>query len=202
MHSFVQGLVLGFSIAAPVGPIGLLCIRRSLAEGRLAGFISGLGAATADAVYGAIAALGLTALMAALTAQRDWLQLGGGVFLVYLGIATLRAPARPRESEAKPAAATNLRTAYFSVFVLTLTNPMTILSFLAMFAGLGPGGNAGWIVVGVFTGSAAWWWLLSFAAAWFSGKLRPGGLRAINLTSGAVISTFGAWQLASLALRQ
>lgn len=198
MQTFLKGLVLGFSIAAPVGPIGLLCIRRSLADGRLAGFVSGLGAASADAVYGAIAALGLTALMHALEAHRFWLQLGGGIFLVYLGIATLRA--QPRPAEAKAAAAPNLWGAYFSVFALTLTNPMTILSFLAMFAGLGIDRGPGWLVAGVFIGSAAWWWLLSLAAGGLGARLQRGGLHAVNLASGAMIAGFGAWQLvASLA---
>lgn len=200
MHSFLKGLVLGFSIAAPVGPIGLLCIRRSLADGRLAGFVSGLGAATADAVYGALAALGLNALMAALQAQRFLFQLGGGIFLLYLGVATLRAV--PRPTEAKAAAAPNLRAAYFSVFALTLTNPMTILSFLAMFAGLGLDGGPGWLVLGVFVGSAAWWWLLSLAAGWLGARLQRGGLRAVNLASGALIAGFGAWQLALLLAKK
>ena len=193
MHPLLKGLVLGCSIAAPVGPIGVLCIRRSLANGRLVGFVSGLGAATADAVYGAIAALGLNAIMSALQAQRVWLQLGGGAFLIYLGVATLRA--QPRPIAASSSAAPNLLAAYFSVFALTLTNPMTILSFLAIFAGLGVGTGAGWLVLGVFLGSAAWWWLLSFAAGWLGGRLQRGGLRAVNLVSGAVIAGFGIWQL-------
>jgi threonine/homoserine/homoserine lactone efflux protein len=194
-------MILGFSIAAPVGPIGLLCLRRSLAEGRLAGFVSGLGAATADAVYGAIAALGLNALMTALEAQRFWLQLGGGGFLVYLGVATLLAARPAVEVGAQPVAAPNLRAAYFSGFALTLTNPMTILSFLAMFAGLGASGGAGWLVLGVFLGSTAWWWLLSFAAGRLGARLHGGGLRAVNLASGAILAGFGAWQVAALAMK-
>src|SRR6185369_560193 len=141
MSNLLKGLVIGFSIAAPVGPIGLLCIRRSLTNGRVAGFVSGLGAATADALYGVVAALGLTAITSALLAHQSWLQLGGGGFLVYLGVTTLRAA--PPAAAPRATAPTNLRSAYFSVLVLTLTNPMTILSFLGIFAGLGIGdGNS------------------------------------------------------------
>src|SRR5437868_1618115 len=126
MSPFLQGLVIGFSIAAPVGPIGLLCIRRSVAHGRAAGFVSGLGAATADALYGVVAALGLTAVTTALLAHRAWLQLGGGIFLVGLGIATFRS--RPPTSAAREAETARLPAAYASTLALTLTNPMTILS--------------------------------------------------------------------------
>ncbi len=203
MPNFLQGLAIGFSIAAPVGPIGVLCIRRSIAHGRLAGFVSGLGAASADAIYGAVAALGLTALMNALLAFQRPLQLAGGIFLVGLGVATMRRG--PAGAEAQPPAGTNLATAYFSILALTLTNPMTILSFLGIFAGLGlgsgPGGApeamaAGRLVLGVFLGSTAWWLLLSAVAHGLGARLQPGGLRALNLTSGLVIAGFGAWQLA------
>ncbi len=203
MPAFLKGLLLGFSIAAPVGPIGLLCIRRSLAHGRLAGFVSGLGAATADACYGLVAALGLTAITHALVGHRAWLQLGGGIFLLYLGIATLRA--RPPAAEARVAPAPNLSTAYLTILVLTLTNPMTILSFLGIFAGLGVGASTGgaWpacrLVAGVFLGSATWWLLLGSAAGWLGRRLDHGGLRILNLASGLVIAAFGAWQLLSLA---
>jgi len=204
MQTLVKGLAIGFSIAAPVGPIGLLCIRRSLADGRLAGFVSGLGAATADALYGLVAALGLTAVMHALVAHRVWLQVGGGGFLLYLGTATLLAKP-PAVGGANPlAAAANLRAAYFSVFALTLTNPMTILSFIGIFAGLGLGASAGgatpacWLVTGVFLGSAAWWLLLSTVAGWLGRHLQHSGLRFMNLASGLIIGGFGVWQLAKL----
>lgn len=199
MPNFLKGLVIGFSIAAPVGPIGLLCIRRSLTNGRVAGFVSGLGAATADALYGVVAALGLTAISNALLAHRSWLQLGGGAFLIYLGVATLRRPAPA--AAARAATASNLGADYLSVFGLTLTNPMTILSFLGIFAGLGVGDSTGgalpacWLVLGVFLGSAAWWLLLSSAAGWLGRRLQQGGLRALNLASGLIIAGFGAWQL-------
>lgn len=201
MPTLLKGLVIGFSIAAPVGPIGLLCIRRSLTDGRAAGFVSGLGAATADALYGLIAALGVTAVMNALVEQRAWLQLGGGAFLLYLGVATLRA--KPAGTAVRTSAAPNLRAAYFSILALTLTNPMTILSFIGIFAGLGIGASAGGarpacdLVFGVFLGSAAWWLLLSTAAGWLGRRLQHGGLRALHLASGLTIAAFGLWQLAT-----
>lgn len=198
--AFFKGLLIGFSIAVPVGPIGMLCLRRSLTQGRLAGFVSGLGAATADALYGIIAALGLTAVTSTLLAYRFWLQLGGGLFLLYLGGAMLRA--RPRPIEARPASsAVGLGAGYLSTLVLTAANPMTILSFLGIFAAVGVGTSAGgaWaaclMVAGVFVGSGVWWLLLSTAAGWLGTRLQQGGLRVLNVLSGLVIVGFGAWQL-------
>lgn len=198
----LKGLVIGFSIAAPVGPIGLLCIRRALSAGRAAGFVSGLGAATADALYGLVAALGLTAITNVLLAHQTWLRVGGGIFLIYLGLATLRA--KPAANEAQGGRSENLWRAYGSTLALTLTNPMTILSFLGIFAGLGVGttnsaGAATLLVAGVFLGSAAWWLLLSVLAGWLGARLQQGGLRIVNIASGLVIATFGAWQLLSVA---
>src|SRR5690242_13032805 len=131
---WLRGLLLGFSIAAPVGPIGVLCIRRTLADGRVVGFVSGLGAATADAFYGAVAGFGLTVISALLIEQRFWLRLIGGGFLLYLGVRTVLA--RPAERAAS-AGGKGLAGAYGSTLFLTLTNPLTILSFAAIFAGLG-----------------------------------------------------------------
>jgi threonine/homoserine/homoserine lactone efflux protein len=128
------GIILGFSIAAPVGPIGVLCIRRTLAEGRASGLVSGLGAATADAIYGCVAGFGLTFISSFLVNQQRWLHLVGGAFLCYLGIRTFLA--RPAD-QAALAQGSGLIGAYGSTFLLTLTNPMTILSFTAVFAALG-----------------------------------------------------------------
>src|SRR5918997_6693891 len=158
-------MLIGFAIAAPVGPIGVLCIRRTLAEGRLSGLVSGLGAATADAVYGAVAALGLTFVTEFLIGGEAWLRLVGGAFLVFIGVRTFLA--RPVE-RAAPSARSGLPGAYASTFFLTLTNPTTILSFAAIFAGLEVAGDASGsalsamlLVLGVFLGSAAWWVVLS-----------------------------------------
>ncbi len=213
----LRGVLLGFSIAAPVGPIGVLCIRRTLANGRLVGLVSGLGAATADAFYGSVAAFGLTAISALLIEQRLWLRLVGGVFLLYLGVRTLLArPARPGETPVvqaapplpvrKPAVRlplSGLVGAYGSTLFLTLTNPLTILSFAAIFAGLGVAstsggyGAAGLLVLGVFLGSGLWWLVLSGVVGVFRAKMGPRELRWVNWLSGGMILVFGVLALLS-----
>ena len=195
---FLRGLVIGLSIAAPVGPIGVLCIRRTLAQSRGYGLVSGLGAATADAVYGCVAGFGLTLVSSFLVDQQTWLRLVGGAFLCYLGIKTLLA--KPAE-EAAEARGTGLLGAYSSTFFLTLTNPMTILSFAAIFAGLGiaeTGGDyasAAILVLGVFIGSALWWLLLSGGVSLFRKKFTPRALVWVNRISGLVVAGFGVFAL-------
>jgi threonine/homoserine/homoserine lactone efflux protein len=197
---FLRGLVIGFSIAAPVGPIGVLCIRRTLAEGRAVGFVSGLGAATADAAYGSIAALGLSAVTTLLVGHQTWLRLIGGAFLCYLGYRIF--VSRPAENVTGPPD-TRLAGAYTSTLLLTLTNPMTILSFAAVFAGLGLGGAAGGLrtaalmVLGVFLGSALWWTILSGVTGLLRARLEVRGLRWVNRLSGMVITAFGIAALAA-----
>jgi threonine/homoserine/homoserine lactone efflux protein len=197
----LKGLVLGFSIAAPVGPIGVLCIRRSLAEGRAAGLVSGLGAATADAFYGSIAAFGLTFVSVFLVSQQTWLRLVGGVFLCYLGVKTFLA--RPAE-DAGSGKTGGLAAAYASTLFLTLTNPMTILSFAVIFAGLGVGGtgegyaSAATLVLGVFLGSSLWWLFLSGVAGTLRGRFNLRALLWVNRLSGILIAGFGLVALLSL----
>ena len=197
-----QGIIIGFSIAAPVGPIGVLCIRRTLAHGRLSGLVSGLGAATADLVYGCIAGFGLTFISQFLIDQQDWLRLVGGLFLLYLGIKTFLAKQAEKELATSHQ---NLWGDYLSTFFLTLTNPVTILSFVAIFAGLGIANTSGdyaaalSLVLGVFTGSMLWWLLLSAGASFFQNKLKGSGLVWINRFSGVLIAGFGVVALVSLA---
>jgi len=197
----IKGLILGFSIAAPVGPIGVLCIRRTLAEGRLTGMISGLGAATADAIYGCVAGFGLTFISSILLCQQMWLRVIGGGFLCYLGIKTFLS--RPA-AQAASASGKNLIGAYASTFFLTITNPMTIFSFAAVFAGLGvasTGGDyvsAGVLVLGVFMGSALWWLLLSGGVGVFRERFNAHWLQWVNRISGTVITGFGLYALLSL----
>jgi threonine/homoserine/homoserine lactone efflux protein len=197
----LRGLIIGFSIAAPVGPIGILCIRRTLAGGRASGLVSGLGAATADAIYGCVAGFGLTFISSILISQQVWLRLIGGGFLCYLGIKTFLAG--PAE-QVTLAEGNGLVGAYASTFFLTLTNPMTILSFAAIFAGLGvasAGGNyasAGMLVLGVFMGSALWWLTLSGFVGAFRVKFNPHALLWVNKISGAIITGFGLFALLGL----
>ena len=199
---FFRGLLIGLSIAAPVGPIGVLCIRRTLAEGRAAGLVSGLGAATADALYGFIAAFGLTFISGFLIDQQTWLRLVGGLFLLYLGIKTLLArPAGP--AQPSPAGGRGLLAAYTSTFFLTLTNPITILFFAGIFAGLGAAGGGSYasaaiLVAGVFAGSALWWLTLSGLVSLFRTRFDARALHWVNRLSGVVIVGFGLAALFSL----
>jgi threonine/homoserine/homoserine lactone efflux protein len=199
---FARGLAIGVAIAAPVGPIGLLCIRRTLANGRLAGFVSGMGAATADACYGSVAALGLTAISSAIVAHQSVVRLVGGVFLCYLGARmALSHPAM----ESSDGAVGSLAAAFGSTLALTLTNLTTILSFTAVFAGLGLGtmtgdrGSAVLMVCGVFLGSALWWLLLSGVVGFFRHALTVERLRWVNRLSGAMLLGFGVFSLLSVA---
>lgn len=200
---FWQALLIGFSIAAPVGPIGVLCIRRTLADGRAVGIATGLGAASADAVFSSIAGFGLAFLSRFMVDQQTWIRLVGGAFLCYLGFRTLIA--RPVDMAAR-AGGGGLAGAYASTFFLTLTNPASIVLFSAIFASLGLFGGAGVggtggmgedklrpyaLVGGVFLGSAAWWLLLSSGVSLFRARFSPAALRWVNLASGIIILLFG-----------
>jgi len=196
----LKGLALGFSIAAPVGPIGLLCIRRSLADGPWMGFVVGLGAATADTVYGCVAAFGLTAISNFLVGQKLWLGLIGGLFLCYLGAKTFLS--RPVDNGVTVGASGSFSRAYLSTFVLTVTNPMTILAFAAVFAGFGLGATSDYVtaaalVTGVFVGSAFWWLLLSTGAGLFRTRVTSTWMRGVNWFSGGLIFCFGICALVS-----
>ena len=198
---FLKGLAFGFVLAATVGPMWLLCFRRTVASGALAGLVTGLGIAVGDTIYGAIAAFGLTAVSGLLQAQRLWLGLAGAAFLAYLGVRALAAA--PASSVNVPAENTPLAAAFLSTLGLTLANPPTILAFAAIFAGLGLAQGADYaaaalVTLGVFLGSAAWWLILAFAAGRLHGRLGPRPMRAINVVSGVSILGFAAWQLAQL----
>ena len=198
---FVRGLLIGFSIAATVGPMSVLCIQRTLARGQIYGLVSGLGIATADGVYGCIAAFGLTVIATFLVNQQGWIRLVGGFFLVYLGIKTVFSQPAERAAAAK---ANNFLGAYASTFLLTLTNPLTILSFIAIFAGIGVGGasksylTAALVVLGVFSGSAFWWCVLTGGITLLRGRFTPRWLLWINRISGSIITLFGVLALLSL----
>lgn len=190
----IKGLIIGFSIAVPVGPIGVLCIQRSLNKGYLSGLLTGLGAATADAVYGGVAGFGLTLISGFLIAQKVWIQLLGVLFLIYLGIKMLR---EKPATKAKMAPRHNqLFMDYVTTIGLTLTNPMTILSFVAVFAGLGlvnTGGNylaAITLVIGVFVGSALWWLILSSLVVLMGRNVNQRVLAYANKLAGIIMLGF------------
>jgi threonine/homoserine/homoserine lactone efflux protein len=198
---FGRGLVLGFTIAAAVGPISLLTIRRTLAHGRIYGLASGLGVALADATYGAIAAFGLTAISTLLVSGRVVLGLLGGAFLVLLGWRTMTS--RPSEA-ASVADRPDLGGAFLSIFGLTMTNPMTILSFAALFAGFGVvgegGAEAALIVAGVFCGSAVWWLVLTSLVSALRSRVTLRWLTWVNRVSGAVVVGFGVAAIVGAAV--
>jgi len=201
MTLFAKGLAFGFLLAATVGPMWVLCFRRTVEQGALAGFVSGMGIAVADGLYGAVAAFGLTAVSGFLLGQRFWLGLIGGVFLLYLGIKCLTAKPVPvrEDQEAK----TGLGRAFLSTLGLTLANPPTILAFAAIFAGLGLASGSDYVaaslvVLGVFLGSASWWVVLAAGAGWLRSRIGPALFRAINIVSGLSILGFAIWQLAAV----
>jgi threonine/homoserine/homoserine lactone efflux protein len=189
-----RGLAVGFTIAAAVGPISLLTIRRTIAHGRAYGLVSGLGVASADASYGAVAAFGLTAVTAVLVGARTALALVGGAFLVWLAIRTIRA--RPSASAVETDDRPGLPAAFLSIYGLTMTNPMTILSFAGIFAGLGLAGRGGvdaaLLTLGVFLGSSLWWVVLTAVVGRVRGRITVPVLVWINRVSGTVLLGFGA----------
>jgi len=197
---FFKGILIGFSIAAPVGPIGILTVHRSLYVSCLAGLATGMGAASADAVYGCVAAFGLTFISAFLLDWNAWILRGGSLFLITLGIVFLvRSP--------KPGAGndgqgfTSYPAAYFSSFLLTLTNPMTIMAFTAIFAGLGLGMtgesylSAGTLVTGVFFGSSLWWVALAFGVGHLRKRMGENLMKILNRAAGVILLFFGLWSL-------
>ncbi len=199
---FLKGLGVGLAVAAPVGPIGVLCVRRTLDYGPWVGLVSGLGAAGADAMYGAVAGFGLTAVAGFMIDFQDHLRLAGGAFLILLGGRLLARG--PLKDDAKEAAGRpQLAGAFGSCFLLTLTNPATVISFVAIFAGLGLIGEAAdyvaatSLVIGVFVGSAMWWLALSGLVSLVRGRVTPRIMLWINRASGTIITVFGVGALAS-----
>jgi len=196
---YLRGLVIGFAVAFALGPVGLLVIRRTIEHGWAHGFISGLGVASADASYAAIAAFGLSAVTGVLVGLDRILGIAGGAVLIVMAVRGLRAAliAGPAQAADDPEAKRPVTalTAYGTMVGLTLTNPATILSFTALFASLGAGSSgaagAALITLGVLTGSMVWWLLLTSAVAWLRARMTPVVVRGLNIVASLMIGTFG-----------
>ena len=200
---FCKSMLLGLAVAAPLGPIGVLCINRALERGFWAGVAGGLGTALADAIYACLAAIGFSALTATLATLAPWLKLAGGLFMLWLGWKSLRSNLRRAAEPARTSEFRGLSGTIAATFLLTLTNPVTIFSFAALFAGLGltdsPGAtNALAVVAGVFLGSLLWWFLLSGGVALAQRRLPEGFSLCVSRMSGLVLMGFGFYALGSL----
>lgn len=198
---FAKGVFVGFVIAAPVGPVGIMCIHRSICQGKIAGYVSGVGAALADTLFGAIAAFGFSFLSGALIDHNDWLRFVGGTVLCLIGLRSvftrkLPPPATPDRKD--------LVGDFVSAFLVTLTNPITVISFAAIYAAMNIpslGSDIRWgvaLTVGVFVGATAWWFLLTIVAGAFHGRVADRSVLWINRVSGGVIAVFGVLLLLSL----
>lgn len=210
-ETFLQGVLVGISIAAPVGPVGALCIRTTISHGRLAGLAVGLGAAAADALYGIIAASGLSLTASIFAWASQLLRIGGGLFLCWLGGRALLAvegkvdvPLPGDGAAAMETQSGHLIKRFLFTFGLTLANPLTIISFAAIFASMqlrhlpGKSLQSVCIVSGVFAGSCAWWLLLTLGVGAFRQALKPSATRAIDVGSALVILLFGLLTLSSV----
>jgi threonine/homoserine/homoserine lactone efflux protein len=212
---FFKGLMVGFLVAAPVGPVAIICIHRTIAHGRLAGYVCGLGATLADTVFGAIAALGLGFLASELIANQTWLRIGGGILLIALGLKlalskrlTRRAVAQEREEErdgegngaAAPSSSQGLDdhiANFVSSFAVMITNPITLLSFAAIFAAIDVaeiGEKTHWafsLVAGVFVGGALWWTILITVSSLFRHRINEQGILWVSRAAGVLVLIFG-----------
>ena len=190
----LRGFVLGFAVAATPGPIFFLCLRRTLISGWLNGLVSGLGVATADGFYAAVAAFGISAITTAVSGERRWLALGGGSLLVVLGLRI--ALVKPKTTDAPNATGGGLALAYASTLGLTITNPATIISFAALAATLSAGITGGYVppavlVLGVLLGSLAWWCMVAALGSGIRTRITPRAVRVISTASGLAIVVLG-----------
>ena len=189
-----RGFLLGFAVAATPGPIFFLCLRRTLVRGWLNGLVSGIGVATADGFYAAVAAFGISVITTAISGERRWLALGGGALLVVLGLRI--ALVNPKRTEAPAASGGGLALAYASTLGLTITNPATIISFAALSATLGTGISGGYVrptllTVGVTVGSLTWWCVLAVLVVAIRARITPRLVRVISVISGLAIIVLG-----------
>jgi threonine/homoserine/homoserine lactone efflux protein len=201
----IIGILTGFAVAAPVGPVGLLCLRRSITDGRLVGFITGLGAAVADALMALVVVLGVSTITSFIATHAMLFRCVSSLLLLGMGIGAILI--QPKERSTKGALhAPNLHMAFYSAIALTIANPVTIGSLLVIFTAFGVMVHVNgwmapsWLVIGVFIGSTTWWAILSTCAEWFGRKLNTHLLRTINIATGIILIVFGCYHLGKLLL--
>lgn len=199
---FLNGIIFGLVLAAPVGPVGVLCVQRTLTEGRMHGLLSGLGAAVGDALYGAVAAFGVGAVAGWITGHQSLVRTAGGLLLLALAANSAFAkPKKPKQKVIEKVHTESLVRDFLSTFFLAITNPITLIVFAGLLAALGDAdlvasrGAAVWLVLGVFVGSAAWWLALSAAAGFFRDYIERGFQRGVNRVSAVVLCVFGIYAL-------
>ncbi len=206
---FFYGIFFGLVLAAPVGPVGMLCVQRTLTEGRMHGLLSGLGAAVGDAVYGIVAAFGIGAVSGWITGHQMLVRGAGGVLLLALATkSALTKPKQPKEKVIRKVRTESLVRDFLSTFFLAITNPITLIVFAGLMAGLGDAdlvaspGAAVELVAGVFVGSALWWLALSAAAGYFRKYVDNGFQHGVNRVSAVVLGVFGLaalWSVVQMA---
>jgi threonine/homoserine/homoserine lactone efflux protein len=208
IYLVASGVVMGLIAAVPIGPVNLICVRRTFAFGPLNGFVSGLGAALGDGIFAAITGFGLTWVAQLIEGYATIIELIGGGMLIWFGVRTFFAPPITKEENCEGDGATNLVRAMISTFALTVTNPATLLAFTAMFAslggltgGAGSFGDAGFVVAGVVGGSAGWWLALTTLIGLFHTRIDEKAMRVINRGSGVLVAVFGGVVLIHLALK-
>jgi len=207
----ISGIVIGLVVAVPIGPVNLICIRRTLAFGPANGFMSGLGAAIGDTIFAIVTGFGLTAAAQLIKGYASYLELAGGFMLIYFGIHTYLAKVESRLTDklaAKEKGASTLYRAMGSTLALTITNPATLLGFAALFAGLGglAGGHpnfasAAFVVLGVAAGSTLWWLALTAVVGLFHASINDRVMGGINQGSGVAVAAFGLAVLIHLATK-
>jgi threonine/homoserine/homoserine lactone efflux protein len=192
LELLLRGVLAGLAIAIPVGPVNVLCISRTITGGRRAGIVSGLGAATADALYGAIAAFSITVIIDFLMEELFWIRTIGGILLIGIGLVYWFKKPRPL----KDAAAPSPHSAFATTLLLTLTNPTPVLSFLAVLAGLRLGQQRPWpltmlVVAGIFCGSMLWWIVLAMISGHFRRRFNDRAILWMNRIGALAIGAFG-----------
>ena len=201
--SFVNGIIIGLVLAAPVGPVGILCVQRALTEGRLHGLLSGLGAAVGDALYGAVAAFGVSAVAMWVADHLTALRLVGGAILLLLAMKSFLArPRGPTRKIEQRVHTESLVQDFVSALLLTVTNPVTLVAFAAIIVAMGDTleGGALPLVIGVFLGSAAWWLALSSSVELFRAHIDTAFQIWVNRISGAILFALGVGAIASVVL--